>query len=148
MACHRDSGKPRFVTLRKPDDLVLISLMAIRLRAFLMLLVVGLVLPAAGSPHFFCNKAGTFIQKSDCCDCSDDDRPDPPCCVTAPEPIPDALSANALTRIAPDYLSITPFELPPPPSDPHAVESPPEWSEDGGPQAVFRLYLLRHSLLL
>ena len=148
MACHRDSGKPRFATLRKPDDLVSISLMAIRLRAFFMLLIVGLVLPAAGMPHFFCNEAGTFIQQSDCCDCSDDDRHEAPCCVIAPERIPDALNATALTLLAPLYLSITPFELPPPPSDTHAVVSPPVWSEDGGPQAGFRLYLLRHSLLL
>ncbi|MEX1116993.1 MAG: hypothetical protein WEB53_17235 [Akkermansiaceae bacterium] len=121
--------------------------MAIRLRAFLMLLIVGLVLPAAGSPHFFCMEAGAFIHQSDCCDCSGGDQPETPCCVTAPKPIPDALNANGLTLPAPFFIVAPTFEMP------YLVEIPvvvsiPAWSMDRGPPGDIRLYLLRHSLLL
>ncbi len=113
-----------------------------------MLLIVGLVLPVAASPHFFCMEAGAFMQQSDCCDCSDEDRPETPCCVAAPKPIPDALNANALTLPAPFYIATPAFELPPPLLELHALASVPAWSRDRGPPGDARLYLLRHSLLL
>jgi hypothetical protein len=121
--------------------------MAIRLRAFLMLLIVGLVLPAAGSSQFFCIEAGMFTQQSDCCDCSDEDRPETPCCVAAPKPIPDALNANALTLPAPFHIAAPALELPPLLGI-HTLVSLSAWSRDRGPPGEVRLYLLRHSLLL
>ncbi len=112
-----------------------------------MLLIVGLVLPAAGSPHFFCIEAGAFIQQSDCCDCSDEHRPETPCCVAAPKPIPDALNANALSLPAPFFIAAPAFELPPV-VEIHTLVSVPAWPRDRGPPGDVRLYLLRHSLLL
>jgi len=121
--------------------------MGIRLRALLMLLIVGLVLPAAASPHFFCMEAGAFMHPSDCCDCSEEHRPEPPCCVAAPKPMPDALNANGLTMPAPFYIIAPAFELPPLLEIP-AVVSVLAWPRDRGPPGDVRLYLLRHSLLL
>ncbi len=112
-----------------------------------MLLIVGLVLPAAGSSQFFCIEAGMFTQQSDCCDCSDEDRPETPCCVAAPKPIPDALNANALTLPAPFHIAAPALELPPLLGI-HTLVSLSAWSRDRGPPGEVRLYLLRHSLLL
>jgi hypothetical protein len=97
--------------------------MANRLKALFMLLVVGLVLPVAGSPQRFCTRAMTFLSsgerccgcaEKDCSDCPDDSEPTKPSCVTTPDVLPDGVNPEQIALPQLVAVPISPFTLPEP----------------------------------
>ena len=94
--------------------------MARRLKALFMLLVFGLVLPAAGGPQRFCTHARTFIQQ-DCClqkkhcgYCPDKKAPAEPSCVSAAKVFPDGVNPDQLSIPPSAAVILPPFVLPEP----------------------------------
>lgn len=94
--------------------------MARRLKALFMLLVFGLVLPAAGAPQRFCARALTFIQQDCCCpaehcgDCPDEKAPVKPTCVSSAKVFPDGVNPEQASLPAIAALILPDFALPEP----------------------------------
>lgn len=128
--------------------------MARRLKALLMLLLFGLILPVAGAPQRFCARELTFSHQ-DCCEpakncggCPDDKSPVKPTCVISAKVIPDGVN-----NPQPDLPAIGAFLLPD-----FALPTPVEISTSPVPDEIRRdrappghsppLYLTHRSLLL
>lgn len=127
--------------------------MADRLKALLMLLVFGLVLPAAGSPQRFCNRSLTFIQQDCCCqkkhcgECPDDQKPAKPSCVSAAKVVPDGVNPDQIAVPAICALLLPPFVLPAP-VEIHLTPVACPASRDRAPPPGLPLFLTHRSLLI
>lgn len=133
--------------------------MIIRVQAALLLLLVGLVLPVAGSPQRFCARAAVFLAADQACaacpdedpecDCESGENPLRPNCITAAKVLPDSVTPDAL--VLPPLIAI---DLPPSATAPVR----PCWlpmrlghlGPDRGPPGPggVPLYLLKRSLLV
>lgn len=101
-----------------------------RLKAWLMLLILGLVLPVAGAPLRYCLCSHTIVQTgAECCDCEED----APCDCHDPcshKPVPP--SCNVAFKLVPDALPSLDFVTPPP----VVVDLPPVMFLAPGPIAT------------
>lgn len=96
--------------------------MALRLKALLMLVVVGLILPVAGTPQRFCARFQAWLVPGMTCPACVDDgtcdceppTPELPGCVMVAKMLPDGISADALALPAPITLELPPETLPTP----------------------------------
>jgi len=130
-----------------------------RLKAAILLLVVGLVLPVAGVPQRFCALSAVFVAGDQACvacpaddplcDCEGGENPSRPNCMTSAKVIPDGIAQEAL--LLPSSQSM---ELPP-----QRVGMCPPWRNamrncvgplDRGPPVGggLPLYLRNHALLI
>lgn len=125
-----------------------------RLKALFMLIVFGLVLPAAGAPQRFCVRIQTFIQQDCCCQqkhcgqCPDEKSPVKPSCVSAAKVFPDGVNPDQLSIPALTAVMAPAFVLPEPVEihlTPRASVSPRDRAPPGNPPP---LYLTHRSLLL
>jgi len=130
--------------------------MANRLKALFMLLIVGLVLPVAGSPQRFCMRQFTLIAPGErcpacndmpSCDCDGTKDPSKPGCMTAAKIFPDALTPDHFVFSAPAAMPLPMFEV----SEPKSAALVPNISHRmhmRGPPGNLPLYLLKRALLL
>lgn len=98
--------------------------MSVRWKAWLMLLVVGLVLPIAGSPLRFCMQSRVVVSTAQSCagcadatgcDCHQDPHsPQAPGCVTGLKLLPDATPQGDFVLPAPVVIDLLPCSLPAP----------------------------------
>lgn len=128
--------------------------MARRLKALFMLLILGLVLPAGGSPQRFCTRMQSFMPHECCgqkkCDhCPDEKIPGVPSCVTAAKVVPDGINPDH-TLILPALLAtLAPSFSLPEPSEASAVPGAHSPCRDRAPPGKpVRLYLTHRSLLI
>lgn len=101
-----------------------------RLKACLMLLVFGLVLPVAGAPLRYCLCSQMIMQTGvECCECEEDSSCDchDPC---SHEPVPP--SCTVTFKLVPDALPSIDFVTPPP----VVVDLPPVSFPTPGPIAT------------
>ena len=124
-----------------------------RLKALFMLLVFGLVLPAAGAPQRFCAREFTFVHQS-CCsakhckDCPDEKAPVKPTCFVAAKVVPDGVNPQQV-----DLPPLSTFFLPafvlPEPLEIQLVSFAGDTRRDRAPPGKPRpLYLTHRSLLI
>jgi len=132
--------------------------MSRRMKAWLMFLILGLVLPMAGAPLRYCLCAHTVVMADEsCCDCEDEaacdchqDCPNPPAqptCKVALKLLPDALPQFDVALPAPLAVDLPPVwfvHVPTPALAVSAVELP----HDRGPPLGPPLYLRHRCLLL
>lgn len=127
-----------------------------RLKALFMLFIVGLVLPAAGSPQRLCTRSMAFLASNQTCDCSgkdchdcpDESHPTKPSCVASADILPDGVNPEHLSLPSLVAVIIPTFALPEPAelvtvpviSITHRDRAPPDWPVP--------LYLSQRSLLL
>ncbi len=121
-----------------------------------MFLVVGLVLPAAGSPQRFCMRYLALIAPGQSCapcdadtdcDCDGTVNPGAPSCTAAAKLLPDALPPGHLVLAPPAALPMIPFATPTPRQSACSVTLPRRIPERG-PPGDMPIYLLKRSLLL
>jgi hypothetical protein len=96
--------------------------MSVRWKAWLMLLVVGLVLPVAGSPLRFCIETRVVVDSTDgcsgCsdstdCDCDEDGHaPEAPTCVVGMKLLPDATPQVDFALPSPVVMELLDVSLP------------------------------------
>lgn len=128
--------------------------MAHRLKALLMLLVIGLALPTAAMPQRFCTISHQLLSGSSACAkcqkpscCKNHKAPGEPGCVIVFKGLPDSVHSNAIALPAvTGVLLPDPFSLP---EIPVAVHSAPDFPVSGrAPPGPVPLYLTQRSLLL
>ena len=132
--------------------------MAHRLKALFMLLIVGLVLPAAGSPQRFCTRAMVFLSADqECCsdcsakgchDCPDQSEPTKPSCVTTADVFPDGVNPEQVSLPPLVAVIMPPFTLPEPVEIVPAPAVSVTTRDRAPPDRVLPLYLAQRSLLL
>jgi hypothetical protein len=129
--------------------------MARRLKALLMLLILGLVLPVAGSPQRFCTRTQSFMQhdccskNNDCSHCPDDKTPAAPSCVTAAKVVPDAVHPDHQPSLPTLFAVILPSFSLPESAEIGTITCPNASPPDRAPPVESaRLYLTQRSLLI
>jgi len=130
--------------------------MANRFKALFMLLIVGLILPVAGSPQRFCMHNFTLVAPGEqcpardhekSCDCDGSGDSPVPCCLTAAKFLPDALTPDHFVLSAPAAFPLPVFDTPEPTAA--ALFSIfPRRIHGRGPPGDLPLYLLNRSLIL
>lgn len=130
--------------------------MARRLKALFMLLIVGLVLPAAGSPQRLCTRSMAFLASDQACDCSgkdchdcpDESHPTKPSCVASADVLPDVVNPEQISLPSLVVVIVPAFSLP----EPAEVITVPVVSithrDRAPPDPALPLYLSQRSLLL
>jgi hypothetical protein len=132
--------------------------MSRRLKACLMLLVLGLLLPVAGAPLRYCLCVNAIVQPgSECCDCEEEQScdchgkcphaPSPPSCSVAFKLVPDSVPFAGFATPIPVAVDLPPatFLAPVPiPTEVPDLNRPRE----RGPPSEFPLYLRNLSMLL
>jgi hypothetical protein len=129
--------------------------MARRLKALFMLVILGLVLPAAGSPQRFCTRTQSFMehdccsQNKDCSHCPDEKAPADPSCVAAAKVVPDGIHPDHQPSLPTLFaVLLPPFSLPEP-VEMGVASHPGSPSRDRAPPGdSARLYLTHRSLLI
>lgn len=131
--------------------------MSVRWKAWLMLLVVGLVLPAAGAPLRFCmqsrvavdvgNSCSGCIAETDCCCHQSGEGPQAPGCVGALKLLPDATSQGDFVLPAPVVIDLLPWAMPVPMGMP-VIGLAESRARERGPPSAMPLYLRLALLLL
>lgn len=130
--------------------------MSRRMKAWLMLLVLGLVLPVAGAPFRYCLCVNAIVQAgSECCDCEEESScdchdkcphaPVQPSCTVALKPVPDGVPTVDFVTPLPVVVDLPPvaFLAPPAPAmDTPAPESPRERGPPAGPPRYLRILTL------
>jgi hypothetical protein len=130
--------------------------MSVRWKAWLMLLVVGFVLPVAGAPLRFCMESCVMVATGDDCtgcpeetdrDCHQDKSPQTPGCVAGMKLLPDATPQVDFALPAPVVMELLPWALPAPVEMPLAKLAN-DRSRERDPPDPLPLYLRLESLLL
>lgn len=129
--------------------------MARRLKALFMLLILGLVLPAAGSPQRFCTRTQTFMehdccsQKKDCSHCPDEKAPADPSCVATAKVVPDGVHPDHQPSLPALFAVPLPsFSLPDPVEIGVSFCLNASSRDRAPPGEPARLYLTHRSLLI
>ncbi len=129
--------------------------MARRLKALFMLLILGLVLPAAGSPQRFCTRTQSFMQhdccsqKEDCSHCPDDRTPAAPSCVAAAKVVPDGVHPDHQPALPALIAVLLPSFSLPAPVETGLAPTPGALPRDRAPPGgSARLFLTHRSLLI
>ncbi len=131
--------------------------MARRLKALVMLLIVGFVLPVSGAPQRFCTAYLTWLMPGESCHGCAETSPGCDChgapaapgsgCITVEKMLPDAVFPDAPALPALTAAIAPALEVPPVPDLPATLPAgalPPDRGPPPGPP----LYLLQRSLLL
>ena len=135
----------------------MVKVMSVRWKAWLMLLVVGLVLPVGASPLRFCMQSRVMLNAADACagcadesgcDCHQDGNlPLTPGCVAAVKLLPDATLQVDFALPAPVVMEVLQWTVPAPLATPLA-ELAKGRSRERDPPDPLPLYLRLESLLL
>jgi hypothetical protein len=145
------------IPVASADSSIRVKLMLVRWKAWLMLLVVGLVLPVAGSPLRFCMQSRVLLNAvGACAGCSDEtgcdchkegNLPLKPGCMAAVKLLPDATPQVDFALPAPVVMEVLPWTVPAPLATPLA-ELANGRSRERDPPDPLPLYLRLKSLLL
>jgi len=125
-----------------------------RVKALFMLLILGLVLPAAGSPQRFCTRMQSFVQQ-ECCSqkkcshCPDEKTPVSPSCVAAAKMVPDGVNPDHAPALPVLFAVPLPAFSLPEPLEANVADNLNASSRDRAPPGeTVRLYLTHRSLLI
>lgn len=150
------SSMPAANSLPPSGSVSIVAPVANRLKALLMLAVVGLVLPLAGAPQRFCVKAFTLMAPGqDCSACQGDacgchlpvENPQLPGCIVGAKLLPDGVSPDGVS-VPPVLATVLVAPESPTAGEIASVTGCRAPAAERGPPPGTPLYLLKRSLLL